>query len=66
MIAVQPFLFFVIFTVYKIVKRTKMVGYEQMSNVWFPTEVPDETEVVTLMGKSGKRNRVKEFLSWVK
>ncbi|KAI4130090.1 MAG: hypothetical protein LQ338_001942 [Usnochroma carphineum] len=59
---IGPLLFFTILVSYKLVKRTTIRSIGDMSNVWFVRDVDEESNIP----KGKKRNRFREFLSWVK
>ncbi|KAL9599700.1 MAG: hypothetical protein Q9219_003688 [cf. Caloplaca sp. 3 TL-2023] len=64
---IGPFLFFTILIVYKVVKQTRIRSVDDMRNVWFVRDVPDDTgEAPRRGGRTRERNRFYEFLSWVK
>ena len=66
LIAFQPALFFSIFAYYKWRYRTHFRGLDELSDVWFPTNVPDEDSLPPKNGPSGSKNRFYNFLSWIK
>ncbi|KAL8684433.1 MAG: hypothetical protein Q9224_006353 [Gallowayella concinna] len=60
-----PILFFAILTGYKMVRHTRIRSLDDMRDVWFVKDVPDEEDVVTRK-KGQKNSRIWEFLSWVR
>lgn len=62
----QPALFFSIFASYKWMYRTRFRGLNDLSDVWFPTNVPDENSLTSKHGSSSNKNRFRKFLSWIK
>ncbi|KAL8627765.1 hypothetical protein Q9189_006534 [Teloschistes chrysophthalmus] len=60
-----PILFALILIIYKLVKKTTLRDMNDMRDVWFVKDVPDEDDEKNAP-KTRPRNRFWEFLSWVR
>ncbi|KAL8951015.1 MAG: hypothetical protein Q9222_002991 [Ikaeria aurantiellina] len=66
-LSAQPFLFFMILIIYKLVKRTRIRSVvDDMRDVWFVRYAPLDEEELARPSKRRKNGRLREFLSWVK
>lgn len=62
----QPVLFFLIYLSYKWRYGTRFRSMNEMANVWFPANVPDEDEKTLGVVIRKDRGRFREFISWLK
>ncbi|KAL8681430.1 MAG: hypothetical protein Q9186_002435 [Xanthomendoza sp. 1 TL-2023] len=60
-----PILFFAILIGYKMVRHTRIRSLDDMRDVWFVRDVPDEEDVV-MRRKGQKNSKIRECLSWVR
>lgn len=63
---IGPALFLSIFAYYKWRYQTHFRGFHELGDVWFPTNVPDEDNIPPKIGSRGSKNRIRNFLSWIK
>ncbi|KAL8767349.1 MAG: hypothetical protein Q9209_006112 [Squamulea sp. 1 TL-2023] len=61
-----PLLFFTILVSYKVLRHTRIRSIDDMRNVWFVKDAPDEEVRTTRTNKRAQKNGFYEFLSWVR
>ncbi|KAM0799999.1 amino acid permease/ SLC12A domain-containing protein [Usnea florida] len=64
---VGPVLFFGVYLTYKNTFKTKIRSYSSFENLWYPMDVPDESDTRRrLSAPLGKWRRFLKFLSWLR